>query len=219
MEQREGIRQWYERTTRNWRKALIGSTFIAVIGAIVFWCLGSLNLFSRIQTFNGATVIPIGAGLWMAAFVFIFLIPSREAGFRSQEWIELAVATLQKTIREEIAPGARVWTRIGEKIEKELPEMIKEAREGIELVRASARKIEEAVQKNEGMAIEVKPVVDAIKRIEERIEKEIKTGLLDELRQAAQAVKTFAGPETARTTPKADQPDMSRILPALSRRK
>jgi len=216
---REGVRQWYDRTTRHWRKALVWATLVAMAGAVVFYCVGSLQVFSKIQTFNGALIIPVGAGLWMAAFVFIFLIPSREVGFRSQEWIEAAVVMLQKTIQDEIAPGARVWTRIGERIEKELPAMIAEAREGIELVRTSARKIEEAVHKNEKVATEVKPVVDALKRIEERIETEIKTGIIDEVRQAALAIQQFAGPGAAKATPVSDQPDPRRIVPALMRRK
>lgn len=218
-ETREGIRQWYNRTTRTWRKALVWATIVAIVGAIVFYCLGSTNLFSRIQTYNGALTIPVGAGLWMAAFVFIFLIPSREAGFRSQEWIEIAVAILQKAVREEIAPTARVWTRIGERVEKELPAMLAEAREGIQLVRTSAVKIEETVQKNEKVAEQVKPVVEALKRIEERIEHEIKTGIIDDVRQAAISIQTFTGPGAAKKVPVSDQPDMSRILPALARKK
>jgi len=218
-ETREGVRQWYNRTTRTWRKALVWATVVAILGAIAFYCLGSMRVFSLLQTFNGAMIIPIGAGLWMAAFVFIFLIPSREVGFRSQEWIEAAVKILQKTVSEEIAPTARVWTRIGERVEKELPAMLAEAREGIQLVRTSAVKIEEAVQKNDKVADQVKPVVEALKRIEERIEHEIRTGIIDDVRQAAISIQTFAGPGAAKKVPASDQPDMTRILPALARKK
>jgi len=218
-ENKEGIRQWYNRTTRSWRKALLWSTVVAVIGAVAFYCLGSMAIFSKIQTFNGAMVIPIGAGLWMAAFVFIFLIPSREAGFRSQEWIEVAVAILQRTVRDEITPAARLWTRIGTRVEEEIPKLLAEIKSGIDLAKTSAARIEEAVKKNETLAADAKPVVEALKRIEDRFEQEIKAGLIDDIRQAAHAVKTFAGPGAAKKVPVSDQPNLGRALQALERKR
>jgi hypothetical protein len=218
-ETREGIRQWYNRTTRTWRKALVWATAIAIVGAAVFYCLGSVNYFSRIQTFNGALTIPVGAGLWMAAFVFIFLIPSREAGFRSQEWIEIAVAILQRTVRDEITPAAQIWTRIGTRVEEELPKLLAEIRNGIDLAKTSAARIEEAVKKNETIAADAKPVVEALKRIEDRFEQEIKAGLIDDIRQAAHAVKDFAGPGAVKKVPASDQPNLGRALQALERKR
>lgn len=218
-EQREGVRQWYERTTRSWRKALVWATVIAVVGAIVFWCLGSLSLFSRIQTFNGATVIPIGAGLWMASFVFIFLIPSREASFRGQEWIESFVTLAERSIREQIAPAAKVWIRFGERMEKEVPEFLKELRQGLETVKSSAVRIEEAVKKNEQIAKDAKPIIEALKRIQQRLEKEIETGVIEDFRNATRAIQTLAGPGALRDVPESDQPNLQRALQALRARR
>lgn len=218
-ETKEGIRQWYNRTTRTWRKALLWSTVIAIIGAAIFFCLGSMPIFTKLQTFNGAMVIPIGAGLWMAAFVFIFLIPSREAGFRSQEWIEVAVAILQRTVRDEITPAAKIWTRIGTRVEEEIPKLLSEIRNGIDMAKATSAKVEEAIKKNETIAADAKPVIEALKRIEDRLEKEIKAGLIDDIRQAAHAVKSFAGADTAKKVPTADQPNLGRALQVLERKR
>jgi hypothetical protein len=216
---KEGVRAWYNRTTGKWRKIIVVSTIGALLAGIVFFEYAPVSIISRLQIYNGAWTIPVAALIWILAFVYIFLVPSREVGFRSQEWIEAAVKILQKTISEEIAPAARVWTRIGERVEKELPAMLAEAREGIQLVRTSAVKIEEAVQKNDKVADQVKPVVEALKRIEERIEHEIRTGIIDDVRQAAISIQTFAGPGAAKKVPASDQPDMTRILPALARKK
>lgn len=218
-ETKEGIRQWYNRTTRTWRKALLWSTVVAIFGAIVFFALGSMPVFTKLQTFNGAMVIPIGAALWMAAFVFIFLIPSREAGFRSQEWIEVAVAILQKTVRDEIMPAAQIWTRIGTRVEEELPKLLTEIRNGIDLAKTTAARVEEAIKKNETVAADAKPVIEALKRIEDRFEQEIKAGLIDDIRQAAHAVKNFAGPGMAKKVPDADQPNLGRALQVLERKR
>jgi hypothetical protein len=217
-ESREGVRQWYERTTRNWRKALIWATVIAVAGAIPFFVLGNLPTFTRLQTFNGAIVIPLSAGIWIAAFVYIFLVPSREVGFRSQEWIEMAVTMMQKTIDEKIAPGTQVWMRIGERIEKEIPEFIKEFKEGIRIVRDSAVKIEAVVAKNEKAAEEVKPLVASIRKLQESIEREIKAGFLVQVREAAEAIKVFAG-RPSEAVPDEDKPSLDKVLVALGRKR
>jgi len=209
---REGIREWYDRTTRFWRKGLIWATIVALIGAVIFYVLGSMGVFTRIQTFNGALTIPVGAALWMAAFVFIFLVPSREASFRSQEWIESMVSLVEKAIREQIAPAAKVWIRLGERMESEIPGFIKDIREGIQVIKDSAARLEKAVTANEKTVEDAKPVIEALRRIGERFEKEIKSGLIDEVRQASRAVREFAAPPPAKALPSVD-----RAIQALDR--
>jgi hypothetical protein len=94
----ESIRHWYDRTTSRARKLLLWSSIIAVIGGVFFFSFASQKAATFIQTANGAVTIPIAGGIWIASFVYIFLVPSREVGFRSQEWIEMAVTMMQKTI-------------------------------------------------------------------------------------------------------------------------
>jgi len=211
-ESREGIRQWYDRTTRFWRKGLVWATIVALIGAAIFYSLGSMGVFTRIQTFNGALTIPVGAALWMAAFVFIFLVPSREASFRSQEWIESMVSLAEKSIREQVTPAAKVWIRLGERMESEIPGFIKDIREGIQVIKDSAARLEKAVTANEKTVEDAKPVVEALKRIAGRFEKEIQCGLFEEVRQASRAVREFAAPPQAKALPSVD-----RALQALDR--
>lgn len=207
-EAKESIRQWYERTTKKWRKALVWATVAAVAAAVVMYGFSSFSFLARLQTFNGAMTIPIAALIWMLTFVFIFLVPSREASFRSQEWIEAMVALVEQSVREQVAPAAVVWRRIGERVERDLPGFVREVRDGMETVRSSAARLEQAIQKNEKVAEEARPVVEALRRIEDRIERE---GLIDELRDAARAVKNFAG-----APPKpGEEPSIDRALATL----
>lgn len=190
----ESIRQWYERTTKKWRMALVYATVFAAVTASIMWVMAELPFLARLQTFNGALTIPVAAGIWMATFVFIFLVPSREASFRSQEWIEAMVVVIKKTVNDQIAPAARTWGRVGERVEQEFPRLLNEFRDGVTVIKASASRLEEAVKKNDKISDEAKPVIEALRRIEVRVEQEIQTGLFEELRDAARSVKTLAAP-------------------------
>lgn len=189
-EAKESIRQWYERTTKRWRKALVWSTLVACAAAVVMYGMASFSFLARLQTFNGAMTIPIAALIWMLTFVFIFLVPSREASFRSQEWIEAMVSLVEQAVREQVAPAAVVWRRIGERVERDMPGLVRELREGMETLKTSAARLDLAIQKNDRVAEEARPVIEALRRIENRVEGE---KLIDELRDAARAVKSFAG--------------------------
>lgn len=84
----EGIRAWYESKTRLARKALIFLATTLILGAILFFIMVPFQIHERIQTFSGAIIIPGFGGLWMASFVYIWLLPMREVGFRGQESME-----------------------------------------------------------------------------------------------------------------------------------
>jgi hypothetical protein len=121
----EKIREWYDRTTRSWRNALAWITVLACAAAVGLWVLGSSLFTTKLQTFNGALTIPVAAGIWIAAFVYIFLIPSRECSFRGTESLErmekdvrkAVEKTLPEMIEKEVKPAVEVWKRLGEKLE------------------------------------------------------------------------------------------------------
>jgi hypothetical protein len=210
---RETIRQWYERTTKKWRMGLVWCTLIALVGAGVVYFIASFSFLARLQTFNGAMTIPIAGLIWLLAFVYIFLVPSREASFRSQEWIEAMVTIVERTVTEQVAPAALVWGRIGMRVEAELPGFLAECKTGMDSVNTAAVKLQSAVDKNEQISNDVGPVIESLKRIEARVEGEINTGLLDEVRAAARAVKALGGPV------KADPVDYSAALGMMAKKK
>lgn len=114
----EGIRAWYERTTKRIRKAIFWSSVWALLGSVVFYFAVSEGVTHRLQIFNGAIVIPVAAAIWIAAFIWMFLLPSREAGFRSQEAIERAIALLSDAIDRRVTPAMSAVERVAGKIEE-----------------------------------------------------------------------------------------------------
>lgn len=212
---RETIRQWYDRSTKSVRKALVWATAFAFIGAAVMYAMASLPFLARLQTFNGALTIPIAGLIWLLAFVYVFLVPSREASFRGQEWIETMVTLVEQTVREQVAPAAVVWRHLGERIDREFPALTQDVHEGLEAVKTAAAKLEAAVEKNKAVGEDAAPAIEALKRIEARLEHEIKTGLFEDVRSAAQAVKKFAAPEVPRPE---DMPKFGVALAMLNKK-
>jgi hypothetical protein len=208
----EGIRAWYERTTRSARRAILWATVWAVFGGAAVYGFASLEFLARLQTFNGALTIPVAAAIWIGAFVYIFLIPSRESSFRSQEAVEAGIDIIRRAVEENIKPAADVWRRLGERAEREGPDLVRDFREGLEIVRVSAERLARAVEKNDSVAQEARPVIEALKRLEDRFEREIARGLLDDIRTAAHGIRGVVFP------PGADMPDLDTALEALARK-
>lgn len=188
----EGIRQWYRRTTSTARKVLLWSTVVAIVGAVIAFFFLPAAAAMKIQTFNSALVIPIAALLWTVGLVFIFLLPQREAAFRSQEWVETLVTT--------VVPAIKKWSAIADSVNTELPGVLaqmksftKNAAETMEDLRAAARRLTEAVAKNEMLASDAKPAIEALKRIEARIEFEIKMGLFENVNTALESIRGMSG--------------------------
>ena len=88
MSERENARDWYRRTTRNAIRSIAGATVVAAVAAVLGFVLVPHEYTLSLQVFNGAWTIPAFGGIWLAAFIFIWLIPMRELGFRSQECME-----------------------------------------------------------------------------------------------------------------------------------
>lgn len=191
-EKPESIRDWYERTTKNSRIGFVVMTIVAFSIMAAMWIFASMPTLSRIQTFNGALTVPLIGGLWIFAFIFMFLVPSREASFRAQEAIEGLIAKAM--------PAIKVWERLGLQVEKEYPEVRKKVEESLVELRKTAVRVEKALEDNAAFVTEAKPVLEALKRIEDRIEAD----LLDDMKDMVEAVKRMSGVPPA--APKAPAP-------------
>lgn len=190
----EPIRQWYRRTTRRARVALVISTMVGIAITFGVYFLASHEFNLHLQVFNGAYTIPLAAAIWIASFVYIFLVPSREVGFRSQESIEETVKILRESLDEKVGPAVAVWKRIGERVESELPWFIGEARTTLSSLKEISSKLDQASAKNEKFAEEIRPVIEALKRIEAKVEQD---GILDEARVILDGLKTMTVPKGA----------------------
>lgn len=85
---KEGIREWYDRTTKMARKSLLIAAISLTSFSVVFYVLASQPLLTKLQTFNGAITIPGFGALWLGTFICIWMLPIREVSFRSHEAME-----------------------------------------------------------------------------------------------------------------------------------
>lgn len=195
----ESIRQWYERTTRKARKAFVWATVFSLAVMVAMWVVAPMTTLGKLQTFNGALTVPLIGGLWIFAFIFMFLIPSREASFRAQETVEGAVAIMKKAVDENLIPVLKIWERVGLQVEKEYPELKKRVEESLAELKETSKKVEKALEGNASFVEEARPVLQALKRIEERFDEDV----LDDLKLAAQAVQRMGGMPAFKPAPAA----------------
>lgn len=184
----EPLRVWYTRSTRKAIRSLLAATVIAVLGMVAFWVFVPPDISSRIQTANGAYTIPMFGGLWIAAFMFIWLIPMRELSFRGQESLDRTEDRMKDTIAR-ITPVVEVWERVGKKVEGEIlpkfDKMIDEARAAIRETRDR-----------------VGPASASVRRVENIVEGKI--GVLSaDVQSASHAIQKFFGPQGAPPDPEA----------------
>ena len=219
-----GIRAWYERSTKRARRALVWATLIMAIGMFVFWTCVPSAWAARLQTANGAYTIPAFGGLWIAAFMFIWLIPMRELSFRGQESIERTEMRLKDTIAKwdeivdrKILPAVATWQRIGTAIETEvLPhaeKTIQEIETAAHVVTEKAGQIEKRAHDLQSKA---EPGIDSVKRIAGQFERHIVTGLLDKMQTVLEAMAMMNGFTFGKPGSK---PDISRALAAVQKKK
>jgi len=205
-EKPESIRQWYNRTTSKMRSWLAVMTAFSIIGGVTFFCLVPHTASMRLQTFNGAITIPIAALIWILAFVYIFLVPSREVGFRGQESIEQTVDLLNTAVKKNIEPALEIWQRIGKRMEEELNSGLLDQIKGtIKDLRDATSKITNSAETSNGELKKVsddtkkfvedaKPAIDALKRIQERIESGLSGSFVDDLQAAVASMKHLSLP-------------------------
>lgn len=211
----EGVRAWYNRTTRTSRRVFIiaaGCTFVAMG---LMWTFAPLPVLKRIQEFNGALTLPLCGGLWLYMFIYMFLAPSREASFRGQEALEEGIEFLRG--------AAKVWEKVGTDISREIPLMKTDQAEVMAKVREISKSVEAALAKNSALVDDARPVLEALKSIEERIDREIKTGVVEDLRLAIDALKTMMPPPGATPRPgtaaKPTEGDLGGALAAIKKKK
>jgi methyl-accepting chemotaxis protein len=151
----ESIRQWYDRTTRKWRKFLwCASVATLVVMGVSFLSLSTPTL-ARIQTFNGALTIPLWGGLWILSFILMFLVPSREASFRGQESLDATSAMVRDAVQNDLRPAAQQWKKLADQVQGELngglltdfKEMVKTMKETAASVKDTAAALKETAQK------------------------------------------------------------------------
>jgi len=195
-EQKETIRQWYERTTTKMRRALIWATVFGAIGAVLLWTFASLPFLQRMQTFNGATIIPLAGGIWLFSFVYMFLVPSREAGFRGQESMDEAIKLMRIAVNEQLKPAADTWQRIGQQVEQEIKDgIIRKAHELMDRLQKAAERLEESARKGDEFSKEVKPTIEVLKRVTSRVERSVESGILEDIKIACESVRDLTMPK------------------------
>lgn len=167
---KEPIRAWFERKTKRIRKAILWFSVVSVIGAIVAFFFMPPRAIETLQVFNGAFVIPVGCAIWMLSFIFLFLLPSREAGFRSQEGIDEAREILSRAVDEKVGPAMDAIHQVAGKVDN--------------YIKAG---LVEDFQKSVHQRIV--PAADCVNRVFQRVEASIvNSKILDEIRDAASAM-------------------------------
>ena len=127
-EKHEGVRQWYARTTKPIRRGLAWAVVVTIPAAFLFFELAPHEVILKLQIFNGAVTIPAAAAIWIGSFVYLFLIPGREGGFRTVESTERMERLVREAVEqqipkffdEEVKPVLKTWKDLGEKLETRL---------------------------------------------------------------------------------------------------
>lgn len=153
----ESVRAWYEHATKRARKALAFATLVTTVVAVLAFIFAPEKLILHAQVFNGALTIPAAGGIWIAAFMFIWLIPMRELSFRSQESLERTEARVQDAVENKLAPAIDTWKRVGDKVESEIAGgLVEELRAAIKEVRTLTKNLDE---RTKSLDREVKPTL------------------------------------------------------------
>jgi len=218
----ESIREWYQRTTSKARMTLVWVSSVSIIFGVLFFMYAPLKLAQFMQTANGAVTIPIAGGIWIAAFVYIFLVPSREVGFRSQESIEQTVDILNEAVEKRIKPALEIWQRIGARVEGELNAgLMDQIKNSIKELREATTKITHSAENSNGeirkFADDARPAVEALKRVQEKFDNTMNTGFLDDLQSAVASLKHLSLPAPDVNVP-IKEPKLDKALSVISKR-
>lgn len=224
----ETIRQWYQRTTRRARKAIFYASIASSVVMAFSWSNMSILTMGKIQTFNGALTVPFLAVIWTSALVFMFLRPTREAAFRSQESMDAGIKSLEgrldagikdfdkrvdtltkmfsDALNNKIIPAMDCWNRVGQRIEKVVVDgLFDEMKAAMKEVKETTGRLELKAAEGNGeirkFVADTKPAIEALKRIHTRLDKELGDGFVDDLRSAMQSVRELGGMPSVNTRP------------------
>lgn len=211
----KSIRAWWTRKTRKVGRMILLSSIVSMIGALLFFRYASPELVARIQSFNGAMTIPVAGAIWVAAFVFQFLIPSREVAFRSQETLERtekrlteSLEALDRFMADQAIPAVEACRRMAHLFETQY---FKDIQSTIYVCQYAAKNAVETAKKTETMAIEIHrdalPSIASAARILAALEKSLDGGILDRLNLAVDTASTL-GPVKGGAT----APDLNRSI-------
>jgi hypothetical protein len=161
-----------------------------------------MSLLLKLQTASGGLVIPLIGGVWLFALIFMFLSPTREATFRSQESLDDFNVLLLEAVNKKINPAIESWKRIGEQIEQEMKNgLLDNVKKAVEEIRGAARKIEDGNGDLKKFTEDAKPVVKALRELHEQIEKK---NMLHEIVEGAKAIRMMGSPLPPVSTSKSD---------------
>lgn len=126
----EPIREWYRKTTHLHGRLVAVSAFVVGPAGILLYTGLPQAVHAALQVFNGAYTIPAVAAIWIYAFVYLFLVPSRESGFRSVESVERSESLIERLVDEklpaywekDVKPVLETWRKLGQRLEKRLDE-------------------------------------------------------------------------------------------------
>lgn len=147
----------------------------------------------------------IGAWTWfMFPYIRVTLqmmlyglqLNEQTAGFFSKPQESPLVQYLEKRLEAErgkVEETLVVWKRLGERVEAELPIFLKKVDDGFKELKDSAQKLSLVIEKNEAVAAEARPAIEALKRIEAKVEEEIKKGFFEKANAALDSVRTMGG--------------------------
>lgn len=130
MDDERPIRLWYQATTRLSRRLVFWGAFVVGPLGLLLYAWLPQTIHAALQVFNGAYTIPAVAALWIYAFVYLFLVPSRESGFRSVESIERSEDLIRRMVEEklpvywerDVKPVLTSWQKLGQRLEDRLDE-------------------------------------------------------------------------------------------------
>lgn len=211
-------------------------TFVALIFCTgVYFFISYLYRGDAVQTqsrFNSVfQSLLIGAWTWfMFPYIRVTLqmmmygmtLNERTADFFSKPTESPLIQYVEKKLSEqgaaqkelferEILPVIQTWQRIGKQVEEQVPNLI----QGLTEMRNAARKLDQAIEKNEHLAAEARPAIEALKRIEAKVEDEINAGLFENMKSAVEAIRGMSGiPKTEES-----KPDLSLALTSIRKNK
>lgn len=217
----ESIRSWWTKKTRRVTRALVVASVVSFVGSLIFFKLAPPETVARLQVFNGAMTLPLGGALWLAAFIFQFLIPSREVAFRSQETLERTETRIQESVnglenflKNDATPALETFKKLLATFEATY---FKNIQDTIYVCQYAAKHAVETADRTEKRVREIHqdaaPVIEAAGRILGQIEKSIQQGILEEIHTAATATSTLGPVKGGATTP-----NLSRALESLRKR-
>ena len=198
---KEGIRAWYKKSTRRAMRGLVWATAILVTVIVLVWMFAPLAKLQHAQTFNGALTIPGFGGLWIASFILTWLIPMREVSFRGQESMERMETQVINRMEEKLVPAIETWQRIGTKVEEKLiprfEKFLEEAEKAAEQLSSSAKNIEDKAA----------GALATIDKLES-------SRIIEEVREATAAMKSFVAPQGAPPSDRAVMRSLGMQTPA-----